>query len=74
MTDDAAKLLVDVSPDTYKGYMIKERGKDLIYIILKKALYSCMKSALLFWEHLSGRLIEKGYKLNPYNSLWLTKL
>jgi hypothetical protein len=48
--------------------MIKERGKDVIYLILKKALYGCMKSALLFWGHLSGGLIERDYKVNPYDS------
>jgi hypothetical protein len=58
MTDDAAKLLVEILPDTYKIFMISERGKDVIYLILKKALYGCMKSALLFWEHLSGKLSE----------------
>jgi hypothetical protein len=65
---DAAKLRVEILPDTYKKFMIPERGKDVIYLILKKALYGCMKSALLFWEHLSGKLIEQDYKLNPYNS------
>jgi hypothetical protein len=68
MTNDAAKLLVEILPDTYKKFMISERGKDVIYLILKKALYGCMKLALLFWEHLSGKLIERDYKLNPYDS------
>jgi hypothetical protein len=66
---DAAKLRVEISPDTYKKFMIPERGKDVIYLILKKALYGCMKLALLFWEHLSGKLIERDYKLNTLQFL-----
>jgi hypothetical protein len=30
-------------------------------------LYGCLKSAIQFWKHLSGNLIEHGYKLNPYD-------
>ena len=52
MTDDAAKLRVEISPDTYKDYMISEREKDVIYLMLKQALYGYMKSALLFWKNL----------------------
>ena len=73
MTDDAAKLLIKISPDTYKNYMISEREKDVIYLMLKKVQYGYMKSALLFWENLSGKLIERGYKLNPYDSFVANK-
>jgi hypothetical protein len=68
MTDDAAKLLAEISPNTYKDYTTSERGKDVIYLKLKKALYGCIKSALLFWENLSEKLTERGYKLHPYDS------
>jgi hypothetical protein len=45
MADDQAKLLIEISPNTYK---ISEGGRDIIYLMLKKALNGCMKSALLF--------------------------
>jgi hypothetical protein len=36
MTGDAAKLLVEILPDSYKQFMISERGKDVTYLILKR--------------------------------------
>jgi hypothetical protein len=39
-----------------------------IYLRLKRALYRCLKSALLCWKHFSGNLIKRGYILNPYDS------
>jgi hypothetical protein len=58
MTDIAATLLVEISPNTYKKYIRSEGGRYVIYLMLNKALYGCMKSALLFWENLSGKLIN----------------
>ena len=33
---------------------------------LAKALYGCLKSALLFYQKLSGDLVKQGFKINPY--------
>jgi hypothetical protein len=35
--------------------------------MLKRSLYGCVKSALLFWESLSGKLIMRRYELNVYD-------
>ena len=35
---------------------------------LKKALYGTLQAALLFWKNLSGKLIEWGFELNPYDN------
>jgi hypothetical protein len=67
MTGEAAEFLVEISPKTYKNYITSEKGKDVIYLVLKKALYGCVKSALLFWEDLSSKLIKRGYDLNSYD-------
>jgi hypothetical protein len=48
MTGDLAKLLMEVLPETYSRYMTTENGKERIYLMLKKALYGSLKSALLF--------------------------
>jgi hypothetical protein len=48
MTYEAATLLIEVSPTIYKDYLILERDKNTIYLMLKRALYGCVKSALLF--------------------------
>jgi hypothetical protein len=48
MTDEAVNFIVEISPSTYKDYVITEKGKRVLYLELKKALYGCVKSALLF--------------------------
>ena len=59
MAGEAAECLIEVSPETYAKYMVTEKGRSVLYLVLKKALYGCVKSALLFWEDLSGKLIKK---------------
>jgi hypothetical protein len=74
MTDEGATLLIEVSPTTYKDYLILEGDKNTIYLMLKRALYGCIKSALLFWENLSGKLIMRGYELNGYDRCVANKI
>jgi hypothetical protein len=61
MTGELVELLVEICPTSYTDYVIWENGKKSIFLCLKRALYGCLKSALLFWKHLSGNLIKRGY-------------
>jgi hypothetical protein len=74
MTDEAAHFIVEISPSTYKDYVITEKGKGVLYLELKKALYRCVKSALLFWEDLSSKLFKQGYDINPYDRCVANKI
>ena len=66
---EIAELLVKVDPKCYRKYMVKERGKKVIYCELRKALYGTLQAALLFWKDLSGFLTkELGFKLNAYDN------
>jgi hypothetical protein len=45
-----AKLMCSLNPE-WKQYMILDKwGRTMLYMHLKKALYGCMKSALLWYE------------------------
>jgi hypothetical protein len=44
-----------------------EKGKKVLYIVLKKALYGTLKAALLFWKKVSVQLKQWGFKTNPYD-------
>ena len=68
MTGAMLKCLVAVAPEKYSNFVISENGQDVIYLLLTKALYGCLKSALQFWKHLSNNLIRRGYTLNEYDS------
>jgi hypothetical protein len=38
-----------------------------LYVILDKALYGCIESAKLFYDHISGSLVAFGFLPNPYD-------
>jgi hypothetical protein len=44
-----AEVILKIDPKQYQKYVTKENGKDVIYVILKKALCSTLQAALLFW-------------------------
>ena len=52
--------------EDYKQYVTFENGKKVIYVRLNKALYGCVRSALLWYEMLLGALKEMGFEVNPY--------
>ena len=61
------ELLVRIDSNMYKQYVQLEKGKPVLYVELRKALYGTLKAALLFWKKLSSTLQEWGFKANPYD-------
>ena len=51
----------------YQPFISYETRKVVIYVWLQKALYGCLKSALLFYEKLVGDLEAYGFRINPYD-------
>jgi len=41
----------------------------MLYVKLRKVLYSTLQAALLLWKSLSDTLIEWGFKLNEYDKM-----
>jgi hypothetical protein len=62
-----AEVILKIDPKLYTKYIAKENGKDVIYVILQKALYGTLQAALLFWQNLSTQLKEWGFVINPYD-------
>jgi hypothetical protein len=62
-----AEVILKIDPKQYTKFVAKENGKDIIYVILKKALYSTVQAALLFWENLSTELKKWGFEINPFD-------
>ena len=59
--------LVRANPSQFEPYVIYENGRKAIYLKLKKGLYGCVQSSLLWWKLLTATLVEKmGFTLNPY--------
>jgi hypothetical protein len=60
-----AEVILKINPRKYTKHVVKENGKDVIYVILQKALYGTLQAALLFWQNLSTQLVEWGFETNP---------
>ena len=56
-----AAILVKLRPD-YESFM---QPDGTIVVKLDKALYGCVESAKLWYQHLSGTLISMGFERNP---------
>jgi len=62
-----AELLVRLDPKLYRKYIQVEKGRNVLYVELKKALYGTLRAALLFWRLLTAKLKEWGFEINPYD-------
>jgi hypothetical protein len=61
-------FMVQVDRERYAPHVhVTKDGKKLLYVRLKKALYGCIQSALLWWKLLSSTLIQEGFEINPYD-------
>ena len=50
----------------YARYILRvKNGKKILHVKLKKALYGCLQSALLFYQKLRGELKACGFFVNP---------
>jgi hypothetical protein len=67
MNGTLAELMAKTDPKLYRKYLSDERGKKVLYLRLRKALYGMMKSALLFYRKLVSELISMGFEINPYD-------
>jgi len=74
LTGKMAELLVRVKPELYRKYVEDHNGKKVLYVRLRKALYGCLKSGQLFWQHLSNVLEKDGFEINPYDTCVANKI
>jgi Reverse transcriptase (RNA-dependent DNA polymerase) len=61
------ELLLEIDHALYAPFVCKEKGKDVIYVQLIKALYGTLKAAMLFWKKLTETLVGWGFEVNPYD-------
>ena len=58
----------------YREYVTIENGKKVLYLQLVKALYGCIKSALLWYECFTNCLLNMGFKLNKHDQCVANKM
>ena len=68
------EMMVMADLALYRPFVSYETGKPVLYVRLQKALYGCLKSALLFYEKEVGNLEAYGFKINPYDPCVANKM
>jgi hypothetical protein len=69
-----AEVILKIEPRQYTKYVVQENGKDVVYVILQKALYGTLQAALLLWQNLSTQLVEWGFEITPYDFCLANKI
>ena len=62
-----AELIIELLPQHYEKYRIREGNTKIIYVQMLKALYGMMMSSLLFYRYFRKDLESIGFVVNPYN-------
>ena len=66
LTGDDVDMMCNANP-TYEPFVTNENGRKTLFLRLKKALYGCVKSALLWYCLFRDTLQDLGFTLNPYD-------
>ena len=63
-----AKMLVKIAHETYSEYLVTERGRARLYLILLKAVYGQLVARLPWYLAFRKDLQSIGFVFNPYNA------
>ena len=55
-------------PNMGKVCQNRHKGEKMLFVQLKKALYGCVRSVLLWYDLFLSTLMELGFKLSPYDA------
>ena len=58
--------MVNIEPIIYRNVFTIKNDRTVLYVQLQKALYRCLRSAILFYEKLVANLKSNGFIINPY--------
>jgi len=67
-------MLLEIDYEMYSPFITYEGKNKVLYVELLKALYGTLRASRLFWEKLSGKLLDWGFTLNPYDSCVANKM
>ena len=68
------KIIVKVKTELYRKHLYISNGKKVLYVVLRKVLYGCLKSGLLFLHQLVLVLLNRGFQMSPYDTFIANKV
>ena len=66
-------IMCDVNPE-YKDYTIEEKGQQVLYVRVLRAIYGSIYSGLLWYDLFTNTLKDMGFELNPYDQCVANKM
>jgi hypothetical protein len=66
-------ILCDADP-SFLPHVTYEKGKNVLYARVHKAIYGLIESAMLWYDVFTGTLTDMGFELNPYNHCLTNKM
>ena len=74
-TGEMVKMLLQIDKQMYSLDVLMEKGEQVMYMELLKALYGTLRAARLFWQKLSKQLIDVwGFVPNKYDDCVVNKM
>ena len=67
-------ILLEIDHDLYAPYVVYDHGKQLVYVIMLKALYGTILLPMLYYKKFHKDLELIGYKVNPYEPCVANKI
>ena len=64
ITGKLVDWLVELAPETYRGYVVTERGKKVLYVVVLRAIYGMLEAALLWYRKFKVDLEAGGFMFN----------
>ena len=62
-----SKKMVKIASQIYRQHKIYKKRRPFLHVNLNKALYNCLRLALLLYERLVADMRGKGFEINPYD-------
>ena len=59
-------IMCGVNPE-FRKHVTIEKGQKVLYMKVMRAIYGCIRSAMLWYNLFSETLQQEGYKINPYD-------
>ena len=73
MRGKSVDVMSQLDPDMEK-FVVRENGIKTLHLRLNKALYGCIRSAMLWYDLFRTTLEKMGFEVNPYDPYVANKM
>ena len=67
-------MLIQIEPEIHQLQYFIEKGKKVLYLHVKKAIYGMLQSGLLYYQKFRKDIEEYRFRINPYDPCVVSKI